>query len=785
MSVSRVEQRAIEQLNFLISHSGSSIDFIECSSEAQLSINWFFKSRTSHKLKDLLQNLINSVAQDLQTVPSERHYSPHLPIVLLKFIHLNPNGLIEQLNLTIPDLLKRKELTFAKRYQTDKENSLRQHNHLVSIDFDPRTGLYTSPDDHLAHQHGTEALRIFISTQWERFKGFIHRLLANIGIYVFENAPYEEHDYIHTDIYANDFAVDPFQPEEASYFFDGHATNLIAIPTEHNALTVLTDPVEGDLNPLFYPRMTHVANPVNNQDERMLPKVDVIIISHNHRDHVDTQTLKRLVNQQPLMVIPEGDFALFNRLGFKRIVELKWWEQATIKEKNQEILRITAVPTRHWSGRGLTDAHRSAFNGYVLQAPSMSSDIYFAGDTALMDDEISAPIFELFNVQTSIQPGGPDEVREDMQSTHQSSADTLLMHFKMLLAWYKKQNTQDLKPDLEQFLESSKAFKTIYNHTSTFKLGNLRLRDTFYSVNRIIAAFGEEEHLQKSHLTPYEYEVFTNIKTIVGTMVFSNGETLSNENLRDMILHSVVIPKIGQRLTLSSELKQDVSKRNLILNKRALVELDHITQDLVAKSMATKEKQLNLRLFLITALDHYNKPWYAFFSRSFRSLSPYLNELKSSEVDVKALVQRMEHDMQPLNRFGHMQSIIHYTKWLLDINKEATPSDYLDNFFTCQQVRKTINQEINSTGSWPLISDDRTPKQKAFKILANQLAQTPETKTAYSETMHQWHKQLVDESGSHLLSAHRLFATQKTHSQCVVEDSLVALREGENKVFNC
>lgn len=779
MGINLVEKIALDNLHFLLSHSNTSVDYIECSAEARLSSNWFYKSKTTKELRSYLQNLIDSVEQDLRAEPKDRRYTPHLPIVLLKLIHLNPGGLIEGLNLTIPERLKRTEFTFDKKYRSAKGNSLHQYDHLVSINFDPRTGLYSSPDDHLAHQHGAEALRIFISTQLERIKGLINWVFAKIGIYVFEQAPYEEHDYLYSDIYANDFAIDLYQAKKASYFFDGHATNLIAIPTGNTVLTVLTDPVEGDLHPLFYPRMTEVANHINSQDERMLPKIDVVIISHNHRDHVDIDTLKRLVDQQPLMIIPEGDLELFRGLGFKRIVELKWWEQATITERNQEILRITAVPTRHWSGRGLTDSHRSAFNGYVLQAPTLKGDIYFAGDTALMEEEISSPIFEVFNIQTSIQPGGPDEVREDMQSTHQSSADGLLMHFKMLLALYKKQASDDNKPDLALFLENSKAIKTIYNHTSTFKLGNLRLRDTFYSLNRIIAALSEDEQWQKNNLTAYEYEALTKIQDLGKSMVFSNGENLSTDNIRDIIIQSVIIPKIGQRLALNSELTQEVNYRNLILNKRALVELDRLMMDVLTKSMQLKEDKIDLRSFLITALEEYNKPWHAFFSRSFKVLAPYLEELKNHDVDVEELLQRMEHAMQPMNKTGHMHSLIHYTKWLIQINKGTDPQSYLDNFFTCQKVRQTVDQEIHSKGSWAIFSDDRTPKQDAFKELANQLSHTAIDKKAYQETINQWHQNLTDEAGCKVLNQHRLFNNNtKTHSQNVVEASLHLLSNG-------
>jgi|GEM_PF-5358895 len=585
----------VKILNFLLSHPHLSVEYINFT-EKNISTNLIFKSNTNG-LKTYLKSLILAVDDDLRAEPQNRKLPPEFILLCMKFLHTNKKQL-DELNLTVPEALKRKELKFTKIGTDSTEHSIKDRRNFTYIDYDPQTKLYTSPDDHMAHQHGSEANRIFFSTQTERLKGFISRVLAKIGIHVFESAPYEEHDYLHSDIYTNDLAINPYDNEHATHFFNGHATNLITIPAPHSPLYILTDPVEGDLNPVFYPRMTEVANKINHQAERMLPKVDMVIISHNHRDHVDINTLKQLVAQQPLMVIPEGDEALFKSLGFIKIVELKWWEQVAVKQGDKEILRITGTPTRHWSGRGLCDAHHSAFNGYVLQAPTLKGDIYFAGDTALMKDETSSPIFEHFNVQVSIQPGGPDEVREDMETTHQCSADALLMHFKILKAQYNKEGAQ---PDLQGFLEKTKTIKTIYNHTATFKLGSLRLRDTFYSVNRVIAAFKEDEQWANNNLTTYELNVFTSIQKLVSEMHFSNDDKFSSKQIIEILTNSVIIPKIGERLELNSEFKQEINYRNLILNKRALTELDSLAQ----KQLSTDN--FDIRTFLIAALESYHK----------------------------------------------------------------------------------------------------------------------------------------------------------------------------------
>ncbi|WBV68077.1 MBL fold metallo-hydrolase [Legionella pneumophila] len=226
-------------------------------------------------------------------------------------------------------------------------------------------------------------------------------------------------------------------------------------------------------------------------------------------------------------------------------------EQAKITDfQGNELLRITAVPARHWSGRSLTDAHCSAFNGYVLHANQLDGDIYFAGDTALMDDMLSQPIFEKFNIVTSIQPGGPDERREDMESTHQSSADAILMHFKILAAQYQKMKEKNESLSLDDFLIENQHLKTLYNHTATFKLGNLRLKDTYYSYQRMVAAFREDAQWRADHLPKHEQKVYDHIQLLISNMVFKDNQQLSNRQIADLILGKVVIPKIGQRQPL-------------------------------------------------------------------------------------------------------------------------------------------------------------------------------------------------------------------------------------------
>ena len=212
-------KQAINTLQFLWAHSHLSLKYFTLSHEGKLSVNLLFKSNKTNELGEHIHQLIEQMAQDLKAAPELRVFSPFAIILLQKLIHLNPNKIIEHFNLVIPKYFLRKQLSFAKFERTAKENTMHHHDNLIPINHDLKTGLYTAPDDPLAHQHDKEASRIFIATQLERIKGFLSRLFAKIGIHFFENAPYEEHNYLYSDIYANDFAVDPYITKENSHFF--------------------------------------------------------------------------------------------------------------------------------------------------------------------------------------------------------------------------------------------------------------------------------------------------------------------------------------------------------------------------------------------------------------------------------------------------------------------------------------------------------------------------------------------------------------------------------------
>ncbi|MEY2246776.1 MBL fold metallo-hydrolase [Streptomyces sp. BF23-18] len=170
-----------------------------------------------------------------------------------------------------------------------------------------------------------------------------------------------------------DIPLLPFEPEPlpavdartVAVSWAGHASWVIRI----GGLTVLTDPVWSRRIVGTPARITPVGVAWS-----ALPRVDAVVVSHNHYDHLDAPTLRRLPRDTP-MFVPAGLGRWFRRRRFTRVTELDWWEAAQL-----DGVRFDFVPAHHWSKRTLTDTCRSLWGGWVLTAPE-GRRVYFAGDT--------------------------------------------------------------------------------------------------------------------------------------------------------------------------------------------------------------------------------------------------------------------------------------------------------------------------------------------------------------------------------------------------------------------
>ncbi len=153
-------------------------------------------------------------------------------------------------------------------------------------------------------------------------------------------------------------------PGAASVSWIGHASFLLRI----GGASVLVDPVLSSRIPGAGRRLTPPGlGP--------LPPVDALLVSHNHYDHLDAPTVRRLP-RDTRVVVPGGLGRWFRRRGFTAITELDWWESVAVGE-----LAVDLVPSSHYSRRGLFDACATLWGGWVLTAGN-GQRFYHGGDGA-------------------------------------------------------------------------------------------------------------------------------------------------------------------------------------------------------------------------------------------------------------------------------------------------------------------------------------------------------------------------------------------------------------------
>jgi len=186
----------------------------------------------------------------------------------------------------------------------------------------------------------------------------------------------------------------------------GHASFLVQL----GGRSILLDPV-------FSSRLAVIPRNVPpGVARRDLPPIDLVCITHNHRDHMDAPSL-RLVGDAPVYVVPKGLGGWFAQAGFERVVELDWWEQREI-----EGVAVTFVPSQHWSKRGLFDDNHSLWGGYVLEREGVR--VYHSGDTAYFEG--FAEIRERCGpLDAAMLPIGAYEPRWFMRSQHMNPEDAV------------------------------------------------------------------------------------------------------------------------------------------------------------------------------------------------------------------------------------------------------------------------------------------------------------------------------------------------------------------------
>lgn len=160
------------------------------------------------------------------------------------------------------------------------------------------------------------------------------------------------------------------QTGQVALTFINHITFLIQFP----GLNILTDPVYSErASPLRHVGPKRVRPPGLPFDA--LPPIDLVLVSHDHYDHLDVDTLRRLeAAHHPHFLTGLGNRALLRRIGLLAVSELDWWQRLQLPRAS-----VTFTPAQHWSGRGLLRRNRTLWGGFHVR--TADATVYFAGDT--------------------------------------------------------------------------------------------------------------------------------------------------------------------------------------------------------------------------------------------------------------------------------------------------------------------------------------------------------------------------------------------------------------------
>ena len=194
----------------------------------------------------------------------------------------------------------------------------------------------------------------------------------------------------------------------------GHSTFLI----KKDGLTILTDPVFSErASPFkrFGPKRL-IPPSLSIKD---LPPIDVITVSHNHYDHLDIRSLKKISKKNPeaFFLIPKGDIDIFKKRNIDNVFEFEWWQNIDLKDHI-----FTFTPVQHWSARGLFDRNESLWGGWFIKSTDYS--LYHAGDTGYSNDFVETQK-RLGSPKYAFLPIGAYDPEWFMSASHVNPEDSI------------------------------------------------------------------------------------------------------------------------------------------------------------------------------------------------------------------------------------------------------------------------------------------------------------------------------------------------------------------------
>ena len=210
---------------------------------------------------------------------------------------------------------------------------------------------------------------------------------------------------------------DPKVEDGIKITFVNHSTFLI----QAGGLNILTDPIWSErTSPVQFAGPKRMRPPGILFTD--LPNIDYVIVSHNHYDHLDVSTMKKLIEHHgPKIITPLGVAKYVEKLGSVNAIDMDWWDERNLEHG----LKIACVPAQHFSGRGTYDRDATLWCGYIIMYGE--SNIYFVGDSGY--GNFFKEIREAYGgMKVSLIPIGAYLPQWFMSPIHISPAEAVKVH---------------------------------------------------------------------------------------------------------------------------------------------------------------------------------------------------------------------------------------------------------------------------------------------------------------------------------------------------------------------
>ncbi len=276
---------------------------------------------------------------------------------------------------------------------------------MTNVHFDPSKAHHTPTGFKNKYKDGLEGFGAFLTWQWERLNKKIAKPVADLSV----SAP-------------NLQAIQ--NPTSAQVTWIGHATALVQM----GGFNILTDPI-------FSERASPVqfAGPKRHQAPSLrlaqLPRIDTVIISHNHYDHLDLDSVRALaaMPKPPIFYVPLGidDWFKSNVPG-ATVVKTDWLDQHTLASAAASSLDLRLLSVQHWSSRTPFDRKATLWGSWVLTAGDKT--VWFSGDLGYSQD--TADIGKLYpkGFDLALIAVGAYEPRWFMKGQHINPAEAVTIH---------------------------------------------------------------------------------------------------------------------------------------------------------------------------------------------------------------------------------------------------------------------------------------------------------------------------------------------------------------------